>query len=471
MNCKFCNAEIQDDFKVCPYCGKNLTEEEIPEVVEETAQEEVAVSEETVPEEVISEAAPVEEYFPKKKVWPLVLAIVGAVAALAVLAVVLLSSMGVRLLPKPNNIHKKDVYTVADEDAAKKKADVVATSNGKELTNTQLQIYYRMQVMDFLNYYGDYVSYLSLDLSKPLSEQKCYYDDTLTWEQYFLNIAVETWHNYQTLASLAEADNHTLGEDWQKSLDEIPASLEEQLAEGEYESVDAMLADIIGPGCTLEDYLEYVKTAYMGNSYYGTQYDKMMPTDEEAKTYFEDKADTFAESGITLDSGLISSVRHILVSPEGGTTDEETGTTTYSEDEWAACLAKAESILKQWQDGEASEESFIALVAGNTADEGSATTGGLYEDIYKGSGMVEPFETWAIDPTRKPGDVGIVKADFDHYKGYHIMYFVSGEQHWLQTAKTSLLSERTTEMLEGAKKDWPIKVNYGKIVLVDLGLA
>ena len=116
MNCKFCNAEIQDDFKVCPYCGKNLTEEEIPEVVEETAQEEVAVSEETVPEEVISEAVPVEEYFPKKKVWPLVLAIVGAVAALAVLAVVLLNSMGVRLLPKPNNIHKKDVYTVADED-------------------------------------------------------------------------------------------------------------------------------------------------------------------------------------------------------------------------------------------------------------------------------------------------------------------------------------------------------------------
>lgn len=466
MECKFCNAEIQEDFKVCPYCGKNLTEEEIPEVVEETAQEETTVS-----EAVVSENAPAEEYFPKRKVWPLVLAIVGAVVALAVLAVVLLTSMGVRLLPKPNDIHKKDVYTVADEDAAKKKANVVATSNGKGLTNTQLQIYYRMQVIDFLNYYGDYVSYLSLDLSTPLGEQKCYYDDTLTWEQYFLNIAIETWHNYQTLASLAEMNNHTLGEDWQKSLDELPASLEEQVAEGEYESVDAMLADIIGPGCTLEDYLEYVKTAYLGNSYYGTQYEKMMPTDEEATTYFDEHSEEFTESGITVDSGLISSVRHILISPEGGTTDEETGTTTYSEDEWAACLAKAESILAQWQGGEASEESFVALVADNTADEGSATTGGLYEDIYQGSGMVEPFEAWAIDPARKPGDVGIVKADFDHYKGYHIMYFVSGELYWLQTAKTALLSERTTEMLEGAKKDWPIEVNYGKIVLVDLDLA
>ncbi|MBR3979325.1 MAG: peptidylprolyl isomerase [Oscillospiraceae bacterium] len=471
MNCKFCNAEIQEDFKVCPYCGKNLTEEETPEVVEETIQEEALPVDEAVSVEIVTEAAPVEEYFPRKKVWPLVLAIVGAVAALAVLAVVLLNSMGVRLLPKPNDIHKKDVYTVSDEDAVKKKDAVVATSNGKELTNTQLQIYYRMQVMDFLNYYGDYVSYLSLDLTKPLGEQDCYYDDTMTWEQYFLNIAIETWHNYQTLASLAEANGHTMGEDWQQSLDEIPASLEAQVTEGEYDSVDAMLEDIIGPGCTLEDYMEYVETAYLGNSYYGTQYENMMPTDEDAKAYFEDRENQFSEQGITLDSGLISSVRHILISPEGGTTDEETGAVTYSEDEWAACLAKAEALVEQWQNGEASEESFIALVAGNTADEGSAATGGLYEDIYKGSGMVEPFETWAIDPERKPGDVGIVKADFDHYKGYHIMYFVSGEQHWLKTAKTSLLSERTTEMLEDAKNDWPVKVDYSKIVLVDLGLA
>ena len=227
MNCKFCNAEIQEDFKICPYCGKNLTEEEISEAVEE----QVVVAE-TTEEEVTPVAAPVEEYFPKKKVWPLVLAIVGAVAALAVLAAVLLNSMGIRLLPKPNDIHKKDVYTVADENAAKYKDAVVATSNGKELTNTQLQIYYRMQVMDFLNYYGDYVSYLSLDLSKPLGEQPCYYDDTLTWEQYFLKIAIETWHNYQTLASLAEEAEFTLSEDWQKSLDDLHASLEEQAKEG-----------------------------------------------------------------------------------------------------------------------------------------------------------------------------------------------------------------------------------------------
>lgn len=459
MNCKFCNAEIREDFKVCPYCGKNLIEEEVSEVVEETSAEEVIT------------AAPVEEYFPKKKVWPIVLAIVGAVLALAVLAAVLLNSMGVRLLPKANDIHKKDVYTVSDEKAAKQKDVVVATLNGKQLTNTQLQIYYRMQVMDFLNYYGDYVSYLSLDLTKPLNEQPCYYDDSMTWEQYFLNIAIETWQNYQTLACMAEEDEFALSEDWMKSMEELPASLEEQAKEGGYETVDAMLADIIGPGCTQEDYLKYIEIAYYGNNYYSTQYDKMMPTDEEAKTYFEDHENEFSESGISLDSGLISSVRHILISPEGGTTNEETGVTTYTEDEWAACLAKAKALVEQWKGGEASEESFIALVAPNTADEGSASTGGLYEDIYKGSGMVEPFEAWAIDVNRKPGDVGIVKADFDHYKGYHIMYFVSGEQNWLKTAKTALLSDRTTQMLEDAKKQWPVKIDYGKIALVSLDLA
>ena len=46
-----------------------------------------------------------------------VLAIVGAVVALGVLAVVLLTSLGVDLLPKPNTVQKKDNYTVSDEKA------------------------------------------------------------------------------------------------------------------------------------------------------------------------------------------------------------------------------------------------------------------------------------------------------------------------------------------------------------------
>lgn len=113
----------------------------------------------------------------------------------------------------------------------------------------------------------------------------------------------------------------------------------------------------------------------------------------------------------------LKNARHILVSFEGGTTDEY-GTTTYSDEEKAAAKEKAEEIYAQWQAGDATEDSFAALAAEKTTDPGSQENGGLYENIYPGQ-MVTAFNDWCFDDSRKPGDTGIVETDY----GYHIMYF------------------------------------------------
>ncbi len=119
----------------------------------------------------------------------------------------------------------------------------------------------------------------------------------------------------------------------------------------------------------------------------------------------------------------LANVRHILISFEGGTTNSSTGVTTYSDAEKAAAKAEAEALLKEWEEGEATEDSFAALVHDNTGDEGSKETGGLYEDVYPGQ-MVTNFNDWCFDEERKPGDTGIVESDY----GYHIMYYVSDSE-------------------------------------------
>ncbi len=484
MICKFCNAELEEEQRFCPSCGKELIEEQTPaENVEQIPDAEVPAQEEladtVAAQEIVEtptgdltdgeEPAPVPEaeIKPKKSAAPLVLSIVAAVLALASLAVLLMMALGVdfkSFLPRANDIMNKDSYTVVDDKAVKQGDNIVATLGGKELTNAQLQIYYRMQVMDFLNYYGSYTDQLGLDMTQPLSEQTCYFEKDKSWEQYLLGIAIETWQNYQTIALLAEEADFVLSEEWQESLDQLPADLKEQAAEAEHDSVDALLKDVIGPSCTEELYLEYVRLAYTCNAYYNTISEQLTPTDDEIAAYFEENAVTFAENGITKEMGNIADVRHILVCPKGGITDETTGATTYSEDEWAACYAEAEKILNEWKNGEATEESFAKFASTYTEDTGSSANGGLYEDIAPGDSYVENFLNWTIDMNRQTGDTDIVKTEY----GYHIMYYVSGEPYWATVVGTQLQSERITDMIDAAEEKWPIKVNYRKIALSEL---
>ena len=112
-------------------------------------------------------------------------------------------------------------------------------------------------------------------------------------------------------------------------------------------------------------------------------------------------------------------VRHILVKFEGGTTKD--GVTTYTDEEKAKAKAEAEQLLQQWQEGEATEESFGKLANEKSDDQGGkVTNGGIYEEIYKGQ-MVANFENWCFDAQRQPGDTGLVETEY----GWHVMYFSS----------------------------------------------
>ena len=115
----------------------------------------------------------------------------------------------------------------------------------------------------------------------------------------------------------------------------------------------------------------------------------------------------------------LKNVRHILIPFEGGTTDETTGETTYTAEEKAAAKTEAEAVLAEFQAGDATEEAFATMVPDYSTDTGSLENGGLYENVYPGQ-MVESFENWCYDESRKPGDTGIVESAY----GYHIMYFV-----------------------------------------------
>ena len=138
----------------------------------------------------------------------------------------------------------------------------------------------------------------------------------------------------------------------------------------------------------------------------------------------------------------LANVRHLLVTFEGGTTDEN-GVTVYSDEEIAAAKATAEGYLKTWQDGEATEESFIELVQNHSMDS-SATEGGLFEDIHPASPYVPNFLNWAIDPSRQVGDAEVIETEY----GFHVMYFSSHDE---LTYRDYMITE---EMREADLAEW-----------------
>lgn len=105
-----------------------------------------------------------------------------------------------------------------------------------------------------------------------------------------------------------------------------------------------------------------------------------------------------------LDTQKTVNVRHILVSYDDFESKE-------------AAKAEAERIYALYNGG--SEADFAVLATRYSADAGSYAVGGLYKRVEKGS-MVEEFDEWCFDSSRKNGDTGIVATSY----GYHVMYFV-----------------------------------------------
>ena len=258
MNCKYCSEPLEDGVTLCPACGKDNAEaiestEEVapeegmeetvsqteaaetpeataPEVEEpsqEAQEEEAPAPEESEedetgdPEEPSEEEAPEEsEQKPARKSKKRIVLIVTAVVALLALTLGLAASVyyGVNgsWLPKENNAQYKDNYTVQADQLKAAAGKTVASIGEQKLTNGLLNIYYWTQVYDFLS--SDYGGYL-VDYTQPLEYQVT--GDGTTYQQYFLDVALDTWHRYQALALRAEAEGVELDPALQTALEKL----------------------------------------------------------------------------------------------------------------------------------------------------------------------------------------------------------------------------------------------------------
>lgn len=120
---------------------------------------------------------------------------------------------------------------------------------------------------------------------------------------------------------------------------------------------------------------------------------------------------------------------------------------TSDEEEMAEAKTRAEELLSQWQDGEATEESFAAL-----ADEESdlSVEGGLYEQMAKGEGEITD---WLFDESRQAGDAAVLESS----GGYHVVYYIGqGDPYWMVQVESAKRSADYSDTYAKLEEQYPV---------------
>ncbi|MBQ8074397.1 MAG: peptidylprolyl isomerase [Oscillospiraceae bacterium] len=302
------------------------------------------------------------------------------------------------------------------------------TIDDRNFSPAEVTYAYANQYQSFVNNYGSYASLFGLDTQYGLSglgsQQSSMGEGT--WKDYFLDQAINSLKQNIALGKYASENGIALTDEEKQAVEDSFSSLEETAKSYGYGSADKFIAANYGIGNNVNSVKKYATELELASKVYNQVAEEKSEevTLEEIKEQYPTVA-----------------VRHILVKAEAA----EDG--TYTDEAKEAAKAKAEEILKEWEEGDKTEESFAALAEEYSEDPGSNTNGGLYDSVMQGQ-MVEEFDAFCFDENRKSGDTAIVYGESASYAGYHVMYFVGeGDPANNETGRSYIASEKMSEWL------------------------
>lgn len=345
----------------------------------------------------------------------------------------------------PDDVTCKGSYTGSVTGVA------VATVGGETLTNAQLQTWYWAEVAQWQQ--EDWED--GPDFNKPLEDQACSIDDSVnSWQQFFLKKALDRWHTAQALVIQSreiplatEAAYQPDQEDHEAYLTDMPATRHLYGYDPYYSPNtlhQAYLDSLPEDGSAGGTYGELLNQGYM----YFTQLSySIEPTEEELAAYYEAHREEFSSREPLVD------IRHIQLVPE------DAG----DENSWLACEKEAKQLLSSWKNNDrCSEGLFADLAHKHSADAGTASDGGGYQDLRRGQ-LLEALDVWCFDPARQAGDTAILRTE----AGVHILYFSRSRTQGQQQAEKAYYVEKQLEILENARKNYPMEVDFSAITLTE----
>lgn len=289
--------------------------------------------------------------------------------------------------------------------------------NGEEVNKVEFDYVYNTSKNNYITQYGSYLSYFGLDTSKDLSTQM--YSDTLTWQDYFEQNAVESLKQNKALMAEAKAAGFTYDttDEYNTFKETIKTSAAVAgVSDKEY------VRSIYGSYATMGRIEEYVKNDMVMNAYYQKLQEDNAPSDDEIQSYYEENKATYDSVDYcltTIEADLPTEPTE-LADPVEETAADTTGTT-----DGTAATDTTQDTAYQPSDAEIAKAMEDAKVLADDAEQTVAKDGEAHENEKKSS-VNYMISDWLFDDARKAGDTTVITND-----NSHCYYVVAFEKRYL----------------------------------------
>ena len=289
--------------------------------------------------------------------------------------------------------------------------------NGEAVNKVEFDYQYNLTKNNYITQYGSYLTYFGLDTSKDLSTQM--YSDTLTWQDYFEQNAVESLKQNKALMAEAKAAGFTYDttDEYNTFKETIKTSAASAgISEKEY------VRSIYGSYATMGRIEEYVKNDMVMNAYYQKLQEDNAPSDDEIQSYYEENKATYD----SVDYRLTTIEADLPTEPtELADPVEETAADTTGATDGTAATDSTQDTAYQPSDAEIAKAMEDAKVLADDAEKTVAKDGEAHENEKKSS-VNYLISDWLFDDARKAGDTTVITND-----NSHCYYAVAFEKRYL----------------------------------------
>ena len=289
--------------------------------------------------------------------------------------------------------------------------------NGEAVNKVEFDYQYNLTKNNYITQYGSYLTYFGLDTSKDLSTQM--YSDTLTWQDYFEQNAVESLKQNKALMAEAKAAGFTYDttDEYNTFKETIKTSAASAgISEKEY------VRSIYGSYATMGRIEEYVKNDMVMNAYYQKLQEDNAPSDDEIQSYYEENKATYdsVDYRLTTIEADLPTEPTELADPVEETAADTTGTT-----DGTAATDSTQDTASQPSAAEIAKAMEDAKVLADDAEKTVAKDGEAHENEKKSS-VNYLISDWLFDDARKAGDTTVITND-----NSHCYYAVAFEKRYL----------------------------------------